>query len=161
MFLCPASTYDTATHPKLPGRSLCGDTDHLESFLDAHHLVAGERTQILKYHNLLHYFHTPHPSNLRSIPPTNTPILRLPRKKVQQRRKRLPHQTKADPENAIPHNPPISTLHLLERNRGPNHRELDHHSHERDAEDVVRWYTDQQLVQEAGEDEDHCAGGVG
>ena len=86
--------------------------------------------------------HPLHPFHLCPILPTNTPILRLPRKKVQKRRERLSHQTKADPENTIPNNPTVSTLHLLKRNRRPYHRELDHHAHERDAEDVVRRYTD-------------------
>lgn len=42
---------------------------------------------------------------------TNTPILRMPSKEVQQRRQRLPNQHKTNPENTIPHNPSIMPLH--------------------------------------------------
>lgn len=49
--------------------------------------------------------------------PTNTAILRLPGKEVQESSKRLPDQTKADPEDAIAESLTQRVSHLLQGRR--------------------------------------------
>jgi hypothetical protein len=72
---------------------------------------------------------------------THTPILRLPSKEVQQRGKRLSHQTKANPEDHITRNFPLNPLDLLYDVCEGNEWNLEHHTRKRNADDVVRRHT--------------------
>lgn len=128
-------------------------------------LSSVENTTYISSHRLTHSLNpkpppTPLDSTLASrfLQPTNTPILRLPREEIHQRRQRLPHKTEADPKNTIPNHPPVNAPHLLQRRGEIYHRQLHHHAYERHAQDIVRRDPHQEFVQKAGEDEDHRAG---
>lgn len=86
--------------------------------------------------------------------PTHTPILRLPSEKVQQRSQRLPNQTETDPKDEIASDFPLYPLDLLNHVCERNERDLEHHACKSDANDIVSWHADKQLMQDAGEKED-------
>lgn len=88
----------------------------------------------------------------RSALPTDAPILSLPGKEIQQRRQRLSHETKRDPENTIAQNLAVNSLHLLQRQRHGDQGDLHHHANESNPEDIMRGHTNQQFVQHAAKD---------
>ena len=83
-----------------------------------------------------------------------TAILGLPCEEIQQRRERLSHETKAHPEDHIACDFALYPFPLLHHICERNERNLYHHAGKCDADDVVCWDTDEELVKHAGEEED-------
>ena len=64
---------------------------------------------------------------------TDTAVLGLPGKKVQQRTQRLPNKTKTHPEDAVTDCLAMRATHLLQRRRKSDERQLEYHAEESDA----------------------------
>lgn len=64
---------------------------------------------------------------------TDTAVLGLPGKEVQQRTKRLPNKTKTHPEDAVTDCLAVRTAHLLQRRRKSDEGQLEYHAEESDA----------------------------
>lgn len=84
----------------------------------------------------------------------HTPVFGLPGKEIQECGQRLPDETKADPKDTIAHHLCIQSLHAFQGRRGQDHGDLNDHTQEGNAEDVVRRDANEQLVQEAAEKKD-------
>lgn len=64
---------------------------------------------------------------------TDTAVLGLPGKKVQQRTQWLPNETKTHPEDAVTDCLAMRAAHLLQRRRKSDERQLEYHAEESDA----------------------------
>ena len=89
----------------------------------------------------------------RPLRPAIRPKLSLPSKEVQNSRQRLPEKAKRQPEYQIACRFTIATLHFREWICQPDEWDLPQHAEESDTKDVVRWYTDEELVKKSREDE--------
>lgn len=66
-------------------------------------------------------------------PAADGPILGLPGKEIEKGCKRLSDEREGDPENAVPDDPSIDTLHLLQRCRDGDEWQLSHHTNKRNT----------------------------
>lgn len=78
----------------------------------------------------------------------------MPRKKVAHYTKRLPHKNEANPKDGIS-NSTCLTVHPLQRCRHSHQWNLEHHSCECYANDIVSWHTNKKLVHHCGEGENY------
>jgi hypothetical protein len=83
-----------------------------------------------------------------------TPIFRLPGKEIKQDPQRLTDKAEADPENGVSESLAVGALGLLKRVCKGNKRELEHHAHKGNTNNVVCRDADKKLVEEGAEEED-------